>query len=187
MTSDKNTMKKTVILLLILLALGTGSAARAAQTGGRQDSRIPFPKPGSHAANWLEYHGKMVGAEGNSPGKPGKACLLCHERTDCIACHTTIAPRDHNNTWRLRGHGLVAGGNRERCLTCHKQDYCIRCHSETAPRTHTASWRKRHCTWCHFGSGDSSIGNCTVCHKQAQHVSAPHPVSPAIDCGLCHK
>jgi hypothetical protein len=175
-------MNKAVRFLLVFLALAAGQAAQAVG-----DDRIPFPKPASHRANWLEYHGKAAGAEGNSPGRPGKKCLVCHDRDDCIGCHTTIMPRDHHNAWRMRGHGLAAGGNSGRCVTCHKQDYCVRCHSETAPRTHTATWRKRHCTWCHFGSGDSIAGKCTVCHKRAQHVSAPHPVNPALNCELCHK
>jgi len=186
MTSDKNTMKKTVILLCIMAALGTGFAALAAQNGGGQDSRIPFPKPGSHAGNWLEYHGKTAGAEGNSPGQPGKACLTCHEPIDCIACHTTTMPRDHNNTWRVRGHGLMAGGNRERCLACHRQDYCIRCHNETAPRTHVGNWAKRHCTWCHYSGSFAPADNCVVCHKSARHTSAPHPVNPTMNCASCH-
>jgi hypothetical protein len=182
MTSKNAAMKKAVLVLLAIAVAGAGLVARAAE-----DDRILFPKPSSHTGRWLEYHGKTVGAEGNSPGKPGKQCVLCHDRTDCIACHTTVAPRDHNNAWRMRGHGLMAGGNRDRCLACHKQDYCVRCHSETAPRSHTASWRKRHCTWCHFGSGDSITGNCTVCHKQrATHVPPPHAVTPSMDCGLCH-
>ncbi len=182
MTSKNAAMKKVVLVLLAFACVWAGLAARAAE-----DDRIPFPKPSSHTGRWLEYHGRTVGAEGNSPGKPGKACVLCHDRTDCIVCHTTVAPRDHNNAWRVRGHGLMAGGNRDRCLVCHKQDYCVRCHSETAPRTHTASWRKRHCTWCHFGSGFVPTDNCVVCHKVAPHTSAPHAVSPTLNCGLCHK
>jgi hypothetical protein len=140
--------------------------------GNDADTRIPFPRPASHRGAWTEYHGKAVGAAGNSPGSPGAACLTCHERTDCIGCHSTIMPRDHTNYWRTRGHGLMAAGNRERCLICHRQDNCIRCHNETAPRSHTASWRSRH---------------CTVCHKGRSHVSAPHPVSPGLDCTLCHR
>ena len=186
MISDNSTMKRTVAILLALVVLGTGLVALAAQNSG-QDALIPFPKPGSHKGNWLEYHGRAVGASGNSPGQPGKACLTCHEQTDCFACHTTTMPRDHNNTWRVRGHGLMADGNRERCLTCHREDYCIRCHSETAPRTHTASWRKRHCTWCHYSGSYAPADNCVVCHKSAQHTSAPHPVNPSLNCASCHK
>ena len=182
MTSKKNAMNKAACFLLVFLGLAAGQATQASG-----DDRIPFPKPASHQANWLEYHGKAAGAEGNSPNKPDAKCLVCHNRADCNACHTTIMPRDHNNTWRVRGHGLMADGNRERCLACHRQDYCIRCHSETAPRTHTASWRSRHCTWCHYGSGLAPADNCVVCHKTAPHTSAPHAVSPTMNCLLCHK
>ncbi len=177
-----------MILLLALVAFGTGITVQAAQNG-EQDTRIPFPRPDSHQGNWLEYHGKTTGAEGNSPGQPGNACLICHDRTVCIACHTTTMPRDHTTFWRTRSHGLMADANRERCLACHRQDYCVRCHSETAPRSHTASWRTRHCTWCHFGAGLSLEGNnCTVCHRQrVSHVPPPHPVNAGVDCTQCHQ
>jgi hypothetical protein len=170
-------------LLFPLLAAGAGGE------GGKTapEEKIPFPRPRSHQGNWIEYHGKTVAAEGNSPGSPGKACIVCHERNDCIACHNMQPPRDHTNFWRTRSHGLSAAGNRERCFICHRQDFCIRCHSETAPRTHTAGWRTRHCTWCHYGSGFVPADNCVVCHKQALHASAPHPVSAALNCSLCHR
>ncbi len=166
MTSKSIAAARTAIILLALAVLGPPGAAQ----GNEDDTRIPFPKPGSHRAGWMEYHGRAVGASGNSPGRPGKACLVCHERTDCIACHNTTKPRDHNNTWRVRTHGFMAEGNRARCLTCHREDYCIRCHSETTPRSHTAGWLRSHCTVCHFGPGRAITGECTVCHKQAVHV-----------------
>jgi hypothetical protein len=163
-------MKRIVIGLFAAALLCAGFAAAGAAPGSGQDGRTPFPKPASHKGNWSEYHGRAVGAKGNSPGQPGKACLTCHEQTDCFACHTTTMPRSHNNAWRVRGHGLTASGSRERCLACHREDYCIRCHSETAPRSHTAGWRNRHCTVCHFGPGKTITGGCAVCHKQATHV-----------------
>lgn len=169
----------------LLLLIGAGLAA-AAEQDIRADERIPFPRPGSHRSSWLEYHGRSVFTGGGSAGRPDKACLVCHERSDCMICHTTQMPRDHTNFWRTRGHGLQASGNRERCLACHRQDYCIRCHSETAPRTHTASWTSRHCGWCHFSSGTTPAGNCAVCHRQAPHAAAPHPVPAALDCLMCH-
>lgn len=163
MTSRCSNVLRAAVALLVLVALP--AAAQAAD-----DARVPFPKPGSHRANWKEYHGKAAGAAGNSAGRPGTGCLVCHERTDCVACHATVMPRDHTNTWRVRTHGLMAEGNRQRCLTCHREDYCIRCHSETAPRSHTASWLRRHCAECHFGPGRALTGVCTVCHKQAVHA-----------------
>lgn len=170
MISEIIVRKRTAAGLLVLALLGAGFAAAGATSVSGQDGRTPFPRPASHKGNWSEYHGRAVGARGNSPGQPGKACLTCHEQTDCMACHTTIMPRNHNNTWRVRGHGLTADGSRERCFTCHREDYCIRCHSETAPRSHTAGWRNRHCTVCHFGPGKTITGGCTVCHKQTTHV-----------------
>jgi hypothetical protein len=148
--------------------------------------KIPFLRPDSHRGNWIEYHGRTVALTGNAADVSGKTCLVCHEKNDCVSCHNTRAPRDHTNFWRTRGHGLTAGANPERCMNCHRQDYCVRCHNETAPRTHVANWRQRHCTWCHFGSGVAPADNCVVCHKQAPHTSAPHPVSGTLNCSLCH-
>jgi hypothetical protein len=187
MISDRHDRKQgTALLLLVAAAAVVAGMMTAGASAADKDERIPYPKPGSHRGNWSEYHGRSVGAGGGSAGRPPAACLVCHERRDCITCHTMIMPRDHTNFWRTRGHGLMAEGNRERCLACHRQDYCIRCHSETAPRTHTASWRQRHCTQCHYGSGGSVAGNCTVCHKRAMHASAPHPINPGMNCALCH-
>jgi hypothetical protein len=187
-------------LFLVLAAIGLMSSGVIVSAGdpgytpavpssasGTAQGRIPFPAPDSHKGNWIEYHGASADLNINEAGQSGKACLTCHERNDCITCHNTRMPRDHTNTWRTRSHGFMAEGNRERCLTCHKQDFCVRCHNETAPRTHVGNWVKRHCTWCHYGSGFAPADSCVVCHKVARHTSAPHAVTPTLNCGLCHK
>jgi len=177
--------ERILIISLLLAMLGLPSLAATAEAGGQPASaKIPFPRPQSHTANWIEYHGRSADV---SVIDTGTTCLVCHEKTDCISCHNTKMPRDHTNTWRTLSHGFMAEGNRERCLTCHKQDFCVRCHQETAPRSHTGNWTTRHCTWCHYGSGYAPADNCVVCHKQALHTSAPHNVSPSLNCGLCHK
>ncbi len=179
-------MRGLVVLFLAIL-LGACGIISVVSAGNAADDTIVFPRPGSHRGNWPEFHGKASAAQGYSTGRPDRACLTCHERNDCMACHITIMPRDHNNFWRTRAHGLMAGANRERCSVCHQQDYCIRCHSETAPRSHTARWRTQHCTWCHFSSRLAPTDNCRICHTQAQHISAPHPVSAALNCLQCHR
>ncbi len=182
-----------VVRNLLLLAAAAASfflfpPAEAGDNGSPAGSvKIPFPRPESHRGNWLEYHGRSVEPVVNGAGAVSNNCLTCHEKTDCISCHNTRIPRDHTNTWRTLSHGFMAEGNRERCQTCHRQDFCVRCHNETAPRSHIGDWTSRHCTWCHFGSGLAPADNCIVCHKQAPHTSAPHPVNPGMNCGLCHK
>jgi hypothetical protein len=175
-------MMVTIALLVMSVSGWAADGSGAAGTG-----KIPFPKPRSHTANWLEYHGRAVEPLVNSEGSLSNNCLVCHEKTDCIACHNTRMPRDHTNTWRTLSHGFMAEGNRERCMTCHKQDFCVRCHSETAPRSHIGNWISRHCAWCHFGSGLTPAENCVVCHKTAPHTSAPHNVNGQLNCILCHK
>jgi len=165
---------------------GYGASAQSANTGTVQ-GKVPFPRPDSHRGNWIEFHGASANLNLNESGQNGKSCLTCHEKNDCITCHNTRMPRDHTNTWRTLSHGFMAEGNRERCMTCHRQDFCVRCHNETPPRTHRGNWRRTHCTWCHYGTGFAPADNCVVCHKVALHTSAPHPVSPSLNCPLCHK
>ena len=141
-------------------------------------------RPMTHRGAWTEFHGGI--AMFNEEGLHGQDCFTCHQRNDCVACHTTQAPRDHTNFWRTRTHGLMAGSDRERCLNCHRQDYCVRCHAETAPRTHIGNWQDRHCPWCHLDGASGPEENCRVCHRQALHISAPHTVQPSLDCRLCH-
>ena len=151
--------------------------------------KVPFPRPDSHKGNWAQSHGMNAYMNINEAGQTGNACLTCHDKSDCISCHSTSMPKDHNNFWRTRGHGLTAEVNRERCLACHRQDYCIRCHNETAPRSHTGAWRVRHCTWCHFASGITPADSCGVCHKIAPHTSRPaghSPIGAQTNCSACH-
>jgi len=169
MSSSKN--RKHINILLGLLVAGllamtlplfSAYSASAAEKGKKPDTqkdKIPYPKPASHNGNWIEYHGREVEPSVNSALAADTNCLTCHEKSDCISCHNTLAPRDHNNTWRTLSHGFSAEGNRERCQNCHKQDFCIRCHNETAPRSHRGNWLTLHCTNCHTG------GVCRTCHK----------------------
>jgi hypothetical protein len=163
--------------------LATTSSLTTATSTTAPAGRKPFPKPQSHTGNWIEYHGRSADVNWRDARN---ACLVCHERTDCISCHNVQMPRDHNNTWRTRSHGFMAEGNRDRCLTCHRQDFCVRCHNETAPRSHRGNWVVQHCTWCHYSSGFAPADNCVVCHRKALHTSAPHNVTPQLNCALCH-
>ncbi|OGW51250.1 MAG: hypothetical protein A2078_00025 [Nitrospirae bacterium GWC2_57_9] len=186
MTSNAIKIAVIGLILTLSICIPAGPLLHAETASIPAPEKIPFPRPDSHRGNWIEFHGASADLHINEAGRTRKACLMCHEKNDCIICHNTRLPRDHTNTWRTLSHGFMAEGNRERCLTCHRQDFCVRCHNETAPRSHTGNWRARHCAECHFGSGNSITGACTVCHRQAVHVSAPHPVNPAMNCALCH-
>ena len=170
-------------LLALLSAMGVISLLALTAWS---DDRVPFPKPPSHKGGWVDNHGIEAQVRMNEPGQTGKSCLICHEKNDCITCHATRPPRDHTNYWRTSGHGMTASVNRERCLNCHREDYCVRCHNETAPRSHRGNWASQHCTWCHYGSSFAPAENCVVCHRRALHTSAPHNVSPQLDCTQCH-
>jgi hypothetical protein len=172
--------------LLLLVLSSYALAAAPGEAPNPKGGKFPFPRPRSHSAAWLEFHGSAVEPAATDPGNTVN-CLVCHEKTDCVSCHSVRAPRDHTNTWRTLSHGFMAEGNRERCLTCHRQDFCVRCHNETAPRSHTGNWSGRHCTWCHFGSGLAPADACGICHRIAPHSSAPHMVNPQTNCVLCHK
>lgn len=160
-SSHLTTYRKTAVLAACALLSALVAAAWSAD-------KIPFPRPASHRGDWARNHGIHAQADNNEAGQTGGACLTCHQRNDCIACHSQTMPKDHTNFWRTRAHGITASVNRERCLYCHRQDYCIRCHNETAPRSHTAAWRTTHCSsGCHFGP--IPTGSCGVCHKRSPH------------------
>lgn len=151
---------------------------------GTYDRTVP---PDSHRAGWERFHG--TAGRLTQAGQHGTDCFTCHAQQACEACHNTRPPQDHTNFWRVRGHGLMAAGDRERCTTCHRQDFCEACHRETAPRTHIGTWSSsRHCPWCHLSAGFSSTDeNCRVCHRTILHATAPHPINTGNCFGSgCH-
>jgi hypothetical protein len=194
-----NYFGKSITLLVIALLISVlpclnadaGAEESLKARAAAEKTKIPFPKPQSHSANWLEYHGRTVDAGSSAADALANPCITCHQKTDCISCHNTRAPRDHTNTWRTLSHGFMAEGNRDRCLTCHRQDFCIRCHNETAPRSHTGGWSTgftpRHCRQCHFEGGFRPSEPCNVCHRTAPHNTAPHAVDPRANCTQCHQ
>ncbi len=126
-------------------------------------------EPDDHKINWIAQHGveSMLAGE----NEHGKSCSTCHAKSECKECHTQKAPRDHTNFWRQRGHGIMAGMDRDKCLVCHRQDACVRCHRETAPRNHKGAWKSTHCGACHLQSSFTPENNtCAVCHRQIPHV-----------------
>jgi c(7)-type cytochrome triheme protein len=145
--------------------------------------------PKSHAMAWKGTHG--VCSKAGKAASTANDCSMCHQKNECQSCHATEAPADHNNFWRIRGHGAVAGMSRDRCTTCHASDACVRCHQETAPVSHAAGWagaQARHCMGCHVplqkGSG------CAVCHQETPgHLAAPAKPAwhnAAMNCRGCH-
>lgn len=137
--------------------------------------------PPSHVRLWSELHGACS-------RKADADCSLCHSNDACIACHQTKMPRDHDNFWRVRGHGVAAQIDRERCRTCHQSDACIACHEETSPRSHVGDWGNRHCFGCHVPLRSSE--SCFVCHRTTpgHDLAPPKPAwhTPSMDCRSCH-
>jgi hypothetical protein len=145
--------------------------------------------PPSHKAHWLKRHGDKA-QDGDKTA--ANDCSLCHTDESCNTCHKTQAPENHNNNWRMRGHGTVAAMDREGCATCHTSESCTACHSTTAPRTHRGQWggeKSRHCQSCHIPVAGESCALChqgTPSHNQATPVPAGnHPPSNA-NCRSCH-
>ena len=126
--------------------------------------------PPSHQGNWRVRHG--VAAEFQVEGTHGKDCLTCHVKTDCVSCHLNQTPKDHTQFWRLQGHGMEAGMERNRCATCHQPETCVRCHSETAPRSHVGNWSATHCQNCHLDSIQGTTEGCQVCHQKPMHLES---------------
>lgn len=129
--------------------------------------------------NWLE-----------DTGRHNHLCFQCHNKERCFNCHNEIEPQDHTNEWRLAGHGVSAGINRNRCQACHRVDFCFRCHEEMRPINHVANWgstRSEHCGHCHEPLSSS---RCAACHKgtpsHRKAPVAPDFVRKGWPCRACH-
>ncbi len=141
-------------------------------------------RPGSHVPGWRGAHGPEARTD-------PRTCARCHRQESCSACHRTSKPADHNNQFRLRGHGVLSGMNRERCLACHRSEFCTRCHLESKPIDHTQAFLgsiASHCGGCPL---PLSSNRCAACHTQAPHRTAPAWPTDAThvtgaSCRTCH-
>jgi hypothetical protein len=143
--------------------------------------------PDSHHHNWKREHGGIVRARSR---ETADRCTLCHTESTCVACHLDEPPENHNNFWRLKGHGLAAMIDRQNCAACHESDSCDRCHREVIPQTHVGMWssvKATHCLSCHL---PLSANGCVACHKDTPgHLAAqPKPPDhfPGQNCRQCH-
>lgn len=143
--------------------------------------------PTSHKVSWKKMHGKVVRAGDDFSSSE---CALCHRESTCTTCHRDEKPDNHTEFWRQRGHGIVAGIDRDSCKACHQSAFCTECHESVTPRSHAGSWfapRANHCLSCKEPVGAQ---NCVVCHKGTpSHDSAPTQPSwhqPGFNCRLCH-
>jgi hypothetical protein len=130
--------------------------------------------PKSHDLAWKRAHGDLMK---RFKLDTKNNCMVCHNQSTCNNCHLQEQPANHNNFFRMRGHGLMIGLDRDRCMTCHRVDFCQRCHMETKPIDHTAgfgSGQNRHCIGCHFPLSSAGAQRCSVCHLSTRsHDSAP--------------
>lgn len=157
------------------------------------DGRTRETKPAGHDLAWKKNHGKTIRRYGL---KSDSTCLVCHNESQCTRCHEQEAPLSHNAFWRLKGHGLAVGMNRQACFACHRgADFCERCHAETRPTNHTAAWgapSNLHCLNCHFPVNSAGGGRCFACHRTTpSHTATPAQPDnglhvPGADCRACH-
>jgi hypothetical protein len=163
-------------------AAGVGPACATCHREIRTDARPP-----NHTGAWLRVHGTVV--RGGSEGTANN-CALCHTEASCNECHQAVPPPNHNNLWRLKTHGTIAGMDRQNCLVCHRTDFCERCHEDTPPLSHKGGWGSpldKHCLACHFPLKSES---CSVCHHgtPSHQLAAPLPDNhdPGMNCLQCH-
>lgn len=144
-------------------------------------------RPPTHDPAWLRIHGRSV--RGASEAVADR-CTMCHTEATCTSCHREVPPQNHNNYFRLRGHGVIARMDRELCATCHRPDSCDRCHAETKPLSHSGSWggtQSNHCRSCHL---PLRTDECAVCHKNtpSHELAAAKPAwhNAGMNCRQCH-
>lgn len=143
--------------------------------------------PPNHATAWTRLHGE---ASRDPAPSSEVACLLCHSQSSCTECHQSTPPENHDEFFRLRGHGVLADLSRESCATCHRADSCISCHQSTRPLSHHGSFgapRNDHCYGCHFPLAGEG---CATCHRgtPSHALAAPQPPDhvPGANCRQCH-
>ena len=132
-----------------------------------------YQEPADHEQFWMKRHGQF-GMQTDA------ACSVCHSEDSCKECHSVMQPRNHNNMWRQRTHGVEASWNRDGCIVCHEEDSCQSCHSQVAPRSHRGRWSAApgakttptHCVSCHTSA--SAGEGCLVCHEGANDVLSLH-------------
>jgi len=159
------------------------------------DGRTRETKPAWHDLAWSRNHGQYIRKFGFKADNKS-TCTLCHAESQCTSCHQQEKPRNHNEFWRLKGHGLAVGLDRSRCFACHRgADFCERCHAQTQPLDHTALWGapgNRHCLNCHLPITSAGAQRCSSCHTGTpSHASAPaQPANalhtPGANCLNCH-
>jgi hypothetical protein len=143
--------------------------------------------PASHAFGWPRMHGATVRAHSKLTVDD---CAMCHQESSCSTCHLAMPPENHNNYFRLRGHGVMARMDRMNCSTCHRSDSCDACHQQARPVTHRGSFgapRDTHCTSCHLPLAST---DCATCHRATPSHSTAPPMppghTPAMNCRQCH-
>ena len=135
-------------------------------------------QPRNHAErqNWTLTHGPLSRAGAGQLPK----CAACHQASSfCDDCHKTEKPRSHTATFRKRGHGFFAEGDRRKCSSCHQTDFCEACHLHSEPSSHTSSFKRSgHCRVCHEVS--TAQTSCQVCHQRAflDHVPVNWDLPP---------
>lgn len=145
-------------------------------------------QPPTHFHAWDVRHGEVVRSGDDASAN---RCDLCHEAgSSCTTCHQTNPPKNHDNLFRTRTHGVLASFDRTRCFTCHRTDSCEECHRQTRPVSHRGGFgdtQNRHCAGCHFPLQDDGCAVChrsTPSHQQATPLPASH--TPGMNCRQCH-
>jgi hypothetical protein len=143
--------------------------------------------PPSHAQSWKKMHGQVARGAGDAIDE---RCSLCHTESTCTTCHMSEMPGNHDNFWRIKGHGIAAEIDRVNCMACHRPDSCERCHADTLPLSHVGTWGApldTHCLSCHFPLQSET---CVVCHKgtPSHQTATPLPPghNPGMNCRQCH-
>jgi hypothetical protein len=119
---------------------------------------LPMP----HPSNWTSAHQQTALQKGN-------VCFRCHQRTECVACHTRGGPASHTAAWS-RQHAAVGRKNPALCALCHGANSCQTCHQANP---HPSGWVMQHGAKASFAANSSCWGcharnYCSRCHEAAE-------------------
>jgi hypothetical protein len=160
------------------------------------EAKLEAP-PSHHRDDFLQRHGGQAGRDAG-------ACVTCHTRESCLACHSGSpaaaqalpvaapgrGPGARITRQRPPSHGLdfselhagPASARPQSCVGCHARSECLECHrpdpATAAPGYHPAGFLSTHPSAAY-----SRESSCADCHNQAQFCTTCHLNSGLVSSG----
>ncbi|HEX2686735.1 MAG TPA: cytochrome c3 family protein [Kofleriaceae bacterium] len=142
----------------------------------------------SHGPGFKDHHTQEA-------RQVGATCLVCHDRSECVACHQgVVKPMDFHAGNYLLTHAVEARRGKPDCSACHRvQSFCVGCHEregigargDTPYRSNDPDRAFHPPGWASGGGGLNlharearrNITSCASCHRESDCLSC-HSAQP---------